>query len=339
MATRMMTGTRSTARVRRNGWLLALMFSVSITLIGQKWVGDLTLYETSLQPVRELMHASILHNQLPDSVTTWRALGANGLNIRLLTVWSAEGLHELTGMPVHRSYRVIETFALLACCLLLYAFLEPLAGWQFALGSLLYWGSVVPLTYLYHNFHPWDKPSIALWLLALICTWRRWWWALAAVLLVGVATKYDIVVFPALVFLAWRKTEPWKSMVLRTTLLFAITFSTYFLLRMIAPGGFEPRPALDQIAANFQAIRDTTVTYPPLLALGAPAVLAAIGFSVADQFARACVQLMVLMSAILFLQTNFVEFRAEVALLILLLPAAWYGLLRLTRTETAPATP
>ena len=74
-----------------------------MTLIGQKWVGGATLYAEELWAHREMMHGAILHNQLPDSARTWTSLGANGLNVRLLTVWAAEGLHRLTGMRIERS--------------------------------------------------------------------------------------------------------------------------------------------------------------------------------------------------------------------------------------------
>ena len=308
-----------------------------MTLIGQKWVGGATLYAEELWAHREMMHGAILHNQLPDSARTWTTLGANGLNVRLLTVWAAEGLHRLTGMRIERSYLWIETAALLACCLLLYAFLEPYTGWRFALGSLLYWGTVLPLTYLQHRFHPWDKPSIALWLLALICTWRRRWWALGAVLFLGVLTKFDILVFPALVFLAFRKTDPWKDVVLRTAALFALTISTFVFLCWLAPGGFEERSVLGLVKTNLQALRATTFAYPPLLALGPAVLLAGLGYRTADHFARSCVQLAIMVAVLLFLQSHFVEFRAEVPLLILLLPAAWYGLSRIAHEESALA--
>ena len=60
-----------------------------------------------------------------------------------------------------------------------------------------------------------------------------------------------------------------------------------------------------------------------------------LGYQTADNFARGCVQLAIIVAGILFLQTNFVEFRAEVPILLLLLPAAWFGLLRLTGAENA----
>jgi hypothetical protein len=149
------------------------------------------------------------------------------------------------------------------------------------------------------------------------------------VLLVGVATKYDILVFPLLVFLAYRKTDSLKTNLFRSIALATLTVSAFLLLRGLIPGGFEPRPVGSLTAANLSVIREMLIYYPPFLALSFPAVLAAVGYSSANQFARSCVQLMILVALILFVQTNFVEFRAEVPLLILLFPCAWFGLQRL----------
>jgi hypothetical protein len=146
------------------------------------------------------------------------------------------------------------------------------------------------------------------------------------------------VVFPALVFLAFRKTiDPWKAVVLCYALLFGLTISTFLVLRWLVPGGFEPRSEMAQVMTNLGMLREATITYPPLLALGPPALLAVLGYQTADNFARACVQLALIIAATLFLQTKFVEFRAEVPILLLLLPAAWFGLLRLTGAENIPA--
>ena len=259
------------------------------------------------------------------------------MNTRVLTVWTVETLHRLTGMALHRCYWLVETLALFGACLLLYAFLQPYTGSPFALAGLLYWGSILPLTYVGHTFHPWDKLSTALWLLALICARNLWWWRLAFVLFVGVATKYDILVFPILVYLALRKSEPWTRTVSRAALLLTLTVSTFVLLRWLFPGGMEPRPVLDQVRTNLADMRSAWYYYPPLIALGPPALLATIGYSSADQFAKACAQLAGIITVILFLQVNFVEFRAEVPLLLLLLPSAWYGLLRVSQVDSVRA--
>jgi hypothetical protein len=190
-----------------------------------------------------------------------------------------------------------------------------------------------------HNFHPWDKPSVVLWLAALILTRERRWWLLALVLLLGMLTKYDMAAYPLLVFLVSRDDTPLARNTARTGLFLALTAGTFLLLRLVAPGGLEPRPLMSQLDANLVAIRETLVSYPPLLALALPAVLAGVGYPASDRFARGCVQFAAVIGGILFLKTNFVEFRAEVPLLLLLLPAAWHGYRRLTSDPSNGVTP
>src|SRR5262249_1548434 len=107
-------------------WLLAIALSLSITLINQVWVGQLTIYAPNEAPQRERLHQMILSNRLPEGVQSWSSLGANGLNVRLLTVWSAEGLHRSTALSLEYSYWIIETGALFLCCVLLFALLQLL---------------------------------------------------------------------------------------------------------------------------------------------------------------------------------------------------------------------
>ena len=106
---------------RKSLWLLALAVSCCLTLTNQVWIGGMSIYAGNRVEQRLRLHAAILSNHLPEGVKTWTSLGANGFNIRVLTVWTAEGLHRLTGQSIERCYWVIETCALLRCCLLLFA--------------------------------------------------------------------------------------------------------------------------------------------------------------------------------------------------------------------------
>ena len=318
-------------------WLLAAAISCSITITNQVWVGGLTIYSSDTALARERMHEIILANRLPDGVETWDSIGANSFNVRRLTVWTAEQVHRLTGQSLARSYWVIETAALLACCLLLFALLQSYAGGGYAFGGLLYFGSVLPMTYLFHYFHPWDKPCLAAWLAALLCTYHRKWLYLAAVLVVGMFIKYDIIVFPLFVFFAEFRRSGWRHSTRLAGALLALTVSAYIFLRWSIPGGFEPRPVLSLVLLNLLGMREHLLSYPPLLALGVPAFLAVIGYSRADDFGRAGVLLGTVLVGIWFLQVYFVEFRTETPLLALLLPAAFYGVRRTIDSESSAA--
>ena len=330
-------------RYHRPAWLLAFAISCTITLTNQVWVGGLSIYANDSTATREALHRVILSNQLPPSAESWISIGANGANIRLLTVWTAEVLHRATSLSLSHCYRIIETSAVLGCCILLFAFLESCAGPVFALCGLLYFGCVLPLTYLFHTFHPWDKPSVMTWLMALICVQRRRWWALGAVLAIGMIIKYDIVVFPLFVFLAEFRRDNWRASALLAAALFGLTFGIYVGLRWFAPGGLEPRDWMEYIWRNLASIKQYAIAYPPLIGLGIPASLAAVGYRSADNFAKAGVRFCAVLSVVLFVQTNFREFRAEVPLLLLLLPSAAFGIQRLfnldwgVRVDIAPS--
>ena len=310
-------------------WLLVFGISWSVTLTNQMWVGRSTIYSDSKVDARERLHGIVFANRLPDGVPSWSSIGANGMNVRVLTVWVAEGLHRATGQPLARCYWALETAALFLCCLLLFAFVQSCTGTGFAFCALLFYGSVLPLTYLFHYFHPWDKPSLAAWLGALICARHQRWGILAVVLTVGMFIKYDLIIFPLLVFLAERRHSGWRKSLTVAASLFLLALSVHVFLRWIVPGGFEPRPWIDQVALNLRGFRMYPLQYPPFLALGIPALLAAVGYSRADDFARAGIATAAVMVVLFFFQVNFVEFRTQVALLPLLLPGAAYGARRL----------
>jgi hypothetical protein len=79
------------------------------------------------------------------------------------------------------------------------------------------------------------------------------------------------------------------------------------------------------------------VTYPPLLAHVLPLALAIIGWRDCDQAARAGVVFgMVCLVPVWLLQTNLVEVRAQMPLVILVLPAALLGLRRLILAAAQP---
>ena len=91
-----------------------------------------------------------------------------------------------------------------------------------------------------------------------------------------------------------------------------------------------------EIAKNIGAIVRMNVTSPPLLAHFIPAVLAIVGWSRADQVARAGVLFgLCVLVPIWFVGSNFHEVRAQLPLTILLLPAAMLGLQRLVHNGDA----
>jgi hypothetical protein len=308
--------------------------AVVITVTNQYWVGGVTIYADSLVPGREQLHQAVLENRLPSGVDSWSAIGANSLNLRPFTVWAAEALHRLSGESIEKSYRILESAAMFGVCLLLFGFLHARFGAERAVLGLLYFGAVAPLTFFLHDFHPWDKPSISAWLVCLMLLTHRRWIPLGAALAVAMLVKFDIVLFPVLVPLAFLERTGWRRTTALTAALLCTTFGLYVLLRTALPGG-EPQHI--QIARNAGVFLEMGIAYPPLVALAFPAALAAIGFRTATRMDQAMVIFAVLQCGVLLLITNFEEFRAEVPLLLLLMPCALVGLGRVLGTAAASA--
>jgi len=233
-------------------------------------------------------------------------------------------------MSVSRAYYQIETVALFGSCLALFALLNMVAGPAFAFAGLLLYGCVLPLTYVLYFFHPWDRPSLVAWILALILTLQRRWVALAAVLAIGVTIKYDIVVFPLFVFFAELRRSGWRGTVPLVAALSLVGIGTFFVLLKIAPGGMDDRDLMYLSTVSLRDLWNLGLSNPPVLALTVPAALAIAGYSRANDFAKAGVHFGLVLTVIYFSQTHFREFRAETPLFVVLLPAAMFGIERLT---------
>ena len=133
-------------RSKRLRITILLAFVAALTLTDQVWVGGLTIYSDARIGSREAMNEAILHNRLPPGVTSWRAIGANGTNVRVLTVWTVEGLHRLSGLSVEKSYRLVETVALFLFLLALYLYLRHWFEPIIATLGLTYVAAILPLT-------------------------------------------------------------------------------------------------------------------------------------------------------------------------------------------------
>jgi hypothetical protein len=324
----------------------AVALSGIITLTGQAWIGSETIYSPEFRENRVMMHQAILDNELPDSIRSWRSVGGNGVNTRLLTVWASEGIHRVSGFKVLDSYRILETLGLFACCVFLFLFLSTRSGPHYALIGVLYFGAILPLTYFLHFFHPWDRPSLMFWILALWFIRSRRLSLFLPVLVLGMLVKHDMLFLPVLIFLVEASPANWKKPGLVSLSLLVLTVGLMVGLRLLvsdgADYGFSLARVMDQISGNLDTMRALNLSYPPFLALGLPIALAVYGFSRADRFSRASVLFFCLQGGILFARSNFVEVRAEMPLLMLLLPAALVGLQRVfqevpSETQTAGA--
>jgi hypothetical protein len=318
-----------TVPYRRLRVLLLVVLTGSLTLAHQYWVGGATIYDAALEARRAAIHEYILHNKVPIGVR-WSSLGANGTNIRIGAVFLAEAVHQATGVRIHLAYKILDTVALFGTLLLLFVFLRIWFPSAYALVGLLYVASVLPMTYFLHAFHPWDRLGLLGWLVSLLLLHKNRLAWLALALMLTTVIKYDIILFPGLYFLAKVDRQNWRRIVPRTVALFAVTFGTYAALRILIPGGFDATlSVMDLAATNLRDFLSAPFAYPQLLAFTLPLLLGAISVRSADRFVKACFLFGVLLFVPLLAQSNFIEIRAQMAPLVLTIPAGLLGLFQL----------
>jgi hypothetical protein len=315
--------------------LLVVALAGSVTLVSQKWIGDLTVYDQVVEQRRDIVHNAILNNQFPAGAGSWDEVGANGVNVRIATVYLAELVHRITKINLTKVYRVIDTVALFSAFLLLFKYLQQTGPSIYAIAGALYVATVLPLSYLFTYFQPWDRMSLLLWIALVMLLRSERLLLFALLLIISITIKYDTILLPGLYFLVNISWTNQRKVVFRTACLFVVSFGTWFAIRSLLPGGFERGDVVKQLFINFADFRSTLLTYPPLLTFFVPIVLACIGFRYSDRFCRASVVFGLFLFVPLFTGSNFIEVRAQLPVLILLLPSALIALRRLCEREMA----
>jgi hypothetical protein len=93
-----------------------------------------------------------------------------------------------------------------------------------------------------------------------------------------------------------------------------------------------------QIATNLADIRQYGLFYPPLLAFALPLVIGIYGLRDGDRFERASAAFCVALFFPMFMSTAFIEVRAQMMLLVLLLPIALRGVHRVASEQSHAQT-
>jgi len=313
---------------RRLRVIALVVWAGSTTLIMQQWIGSTTIYKPEFVPRIMASHQAIIDNRIP-SDTTWSLLGLNTTNIRVGSVFLVEGIHRATGIGIPKVYRTLDTVMLFASLVLLVVFLGRLVPREYAVLGALGFAMVLPLTYQLFYFHPWDRLSLFFWILLLMVLEQRRVVVFAVLLVIAMVIKFDVLLLPGLYFLATVPPLRDRQGVFRTALvtagLFAVTFGVYEALQVMRPGGFEPVPLGTLQAENLQILRDLGIAYPPLLGFPTVLMLAAVGFGKSARFPRACMLFALLLLPIYVVRSRFEEFRTELPVFLLLLPAALVG--------------
>lgn len=318
------------ARRRFVSRALIILWIGSLTLTMQLWIGRSTIYAAERVATVEAVHDMILANTAP--ANGWGALGLNGVNVRVGAVYVAEAMHRLLHLSITRSYLLLDTVALFGALCLLRSYLRRFQPEPYALLGVAFVGTVLPLTYQLFYFHPWDRLSLFLWILLLGLLHRGRVLLAAALLPLAVAVKYDIMLLPAVygIHNVLRDRRISALALRQSAAMLALGFGTYVALNLLLPGGSAPAPILGQLSINIHDLRAMHIAYPPLLGFVIPIATAAIGFRRCDAWSQAGVLLGAALLVPLALRSNLAEFRAQMAILVLLAPASLAGVRYLT---------
>jgi hypothetical protein len=244
-------------------------------------------------------------------------------------------LHNATAIRVTVLYKLIDLVFLWFGILIFFAFLRRWFTVPESLLACLYLGTVLPLTFAFHNYHPWDRAGFLTWLLAFWAARDKRFWAFFAITIVAMLVKWDTIVLAALYLLANLNRQNSGKIIFQTCVVGATSLAIFIGLRILIPGGFDPTvggvlsDSLDIIRRNVRLMTTSFFSFAPFLAFGLPLLLAIIGYRDSDRFMRACLWFAGLLTIPVFAWTTFEEVRAEFMLLPLLAPAALQGMRRI----------
>jgi hypothetical protein len=312
------------------------------TLVLERWLAPPLIYQTEREPQRAQLREAILQNELPAGVERWRDLGAQGSEIRIGTIYLMEAVQRSTGLSATAAQRLIAVVSLFLSLLLLPIFLlrwfDPAAATVGQLWFIL----LQPLAYQFHYFHPWDRPSLLMWMVGLFLVRDRRPVLTAMWILLAIPVKYDIAALPGLYLLAFTR----KSNVLRPAVealfLFMVAFAGYWLL-VRTFGYSEQRPLMELAETNLRHLSQWTLYHPIILANGVLFLGGVLGWRHRgedrgpDRFMLASFIFGLGLLAVFFVQTNFHEYRAQTMVTVLLLPLALWSLNDYCLGFTAPA--
>ena len=305
-----------------------LLLALVLATILQEYVGRPILYTDAYWESAEVLHRALLAGHPPEGMS-WRELGANGTSHRVIVPLLAQSLSDLTGLELRRVYYGIDFSALVALFALLFLYLRRWLSVGWSLVGVLYLAAVLPTTYHFFYFHPWDRVSSLVWLAALWCVRERRPLVLALVLAFGMLVKFDLLFVPLLYAAANWGDGPRRRTLVVTAGLLVASFGVLVLattLRPDAAGAGYLEHVRELVAANVAEARQSGLAYAPLLLLLLPAVCGACYRPTAEdrhpRLLRWLAPFALLHLPLYAFAASFREARAMVPLVLLLLPPA-----------------
>lgn len=302
-------------------WLLA-----TITLGLQSWIGDQTIYSKSLEQKREAFHFGILENKAPGG-SSWGAVGGLSIQKRVGVVYLAEGIRKLTHLSVGKIYKLLDSVFLFVSLVALYFYLRRWVPGIYGLLGVLYFCAVLPLTYFFQLFHPWDRLQLAIWIGLLYLVAQRKFNVLAWGLVASMLVKFDTVLLPFFYLMVHFTREQWRQTIGEFVVLLVLAFGTYIALGQLFPAPLDGShftwdSATAMVLGNAQTAASMNLHYPPLLVHALPVFLSVQWIRSKDRFAWASLAFALGLSMIYMLFTHYEEVRTHMVVLVLVLPSA-----------------
>jgi len=317
----------------RSNWLAILLLVLtagSITIGLQSSVGNTTIYAKDLEQRRAELHDAILANKAPGG-KSWDAVGAATTNLRVGVVYLAEGIRKTSGLSLNKVYFLLDAVFLFSALVGLFFYLRKWLPDIYCLAGVLYLCSILPLTYFWHYFQPWDRPQLALWILLLYLLREGRLVFLGLCLAVSVIVKFDTIVLPGLYFFAHVSRDRWQRVTLESVGLSVIALGTYVGLKWLFPTPIDTdnlamRGGMHILQRNIEVFQSLRMSYPPLLFHGVLILLSVIGLRSRERFVRVSVVFAAGLMLLFLFASKMEEVRAQTMMTLLLLPAALLSL-------------
>lgn len=315
--------------------IILFLFSALISMGLQQSVGDETIYSKELEAKRIIIHESMLNNTITENsskgnVNVYGGPNLKGISTRIGTVYFADFINRNVNVPVLKVYKGIDTFFLWLSITALFFYLRLFVSKQNAMLGVLYFCSIIPLTYFFQLFHPWDRFSFFLWILLLICIEKNRLLMYSVLYLISIVVKFDTILLPALFFLRNIKSQPSKLFIMCAILGITGLFEFELINFAFPNGGFDEgnfiSNALNQIAKNITVALKSFVGYPPMVVFFVPALLICFGWRNSFYNERLFFLFSLPLLVLMIILTNFIEVRAELPVLLLWLPLALRGM-------------
>lgn len=302
-------------------WLLA-----AITIGLQTWVGNQTIYSNDLEQKREDFHFGILANKAPGG-GRWGDVGALSIQKRVGVVYLAESIRKYTGHAVGKIYNLLDTVFIFISLLSLFFYLRRWVPDVYCLLGTLYFCAVLPLTYFFQLFHPWDRLQLAITIGLFYLVAERQFILLALGLFVSIFVKFDTMLLPFFYFLVHFTKTHWQRTSIESIALLVLAFGTYFALGKLFPAPLDASHftwdgALLMLLSNAQKFIEMNVRYPPLLVHALPVFLSLLFLRSKTRFVLASMIFGLGLTLIYMLFTNYEEVRTHMVVLVLVLPSA-----------------